>query len=95
MKKGDLSPKVELKKLENIKNLYALGAVGYLKGEVQIFNSKPMITYVENNKLKYNHTYNMNASLLVYTQVEKWTDYKIPNNIVTRKQFEEYVEQIS
>ena len=94
MKKGDLTPKIELKELEGKENLYALGAVGYLKGEVQIFNGTSMTTFVnKNNELEYDHSYNRNASLLVYAQVKEWIEYKIPNNIITRKQFEEYLEE--
>jgi acetolactate decarboxylase len=94
MQKGDLTPKIELNSLENKKNLYALGAVGFLKGEVQIFDSLPMITFVnKENKLQYDHTYKKDASLLVYAQVENWIEYKIPNNIQSREQFEEYVEE--
>jgi acetolactate decarboxylase len=94
MKKGDLTPKIELKSLKHKKNLYALGAVGYLKGEVQIFDSRVMTTYVDkNNKLQYDHSYNKNASLLIYTQVQEWVEYKIPNNIISKKQFEDYLEK--
>ncbi len=94
MKKGDLTPKIKLSSLKDKENLYALGAVGYLKGEVQIFDSQAMITFVnKNNKLQYDHTYDKDASLLVYAQVKDWIEYKIPNNIISRKQFEEYIEK--
>jgi len=94
MKKGDLTPKIELKSLIDKENLYALGAVGHLKGEVQIFDSISMTTFVnKNNKLEYDHTYKGNASILVYAQVKDWVEYKIPNNITSREQFEEYIEE--
>ncbi len=94
MKKGDLTPKIELKSLKDKKNLYALGAVGYLKGEVQIFDSDVMTTFVDkDNKLQYDYTYNKNASLLVYTQVKEWVEYTIPNNIISREQFEQFLEE--
>jgi acetolactate decarboxylase len=94
MKKGDLTPKIELNSLKSKENLYALGAVGYLKGEVQIFNSSNMTTYVGlNNKLQFDHTYNKNASILVYSQVPKWLEFKIPDNISSRLEFEKYLKQ--
>jgi len=94
MMKGDLTAKIKLESLKNKKNLYALGAVGFLKGEVQIFDSKAMITYVDkNNKLRYDHSYDKDASLLVYAQVKDWIEYKIPNNIISREDFEEYIEE--
>ncbi len=93
MKKGDLTPKIELRSLKDKKNLYALGAVGYLRGEVQIFDSLVMTTFVDKDeKLQYDHTYNKNASLLVYTQVKEWVEYTIPNKIISREQFEQFLE---
>lgn len=95
MKMGDLTPKIELSTLKEKKNLYALGAVGFLKGEVQIFDSKPKVTYVDNGKLKFDRTFSRNASLLVYSQVPSWSEFKIPNEIKTRNQFEEYIEEVA
>jgi acetolactate decarboxylase len=93
MKKGDLTPKIELSELKNIPHLYALGAVGYLKGEVQIFDSKSYTTFVKNGKVEFDYTFQRNASLLVYASVPSWKGYKIPDSIKTRKQFEEYIEE--
>ncbi len=96
MKKGDLTPKIKLSSLKNKENLYALGAIGYLKGEVQIFDSYPMNTFVnEDNKIEFDHTYDKDASLLVYAQVKEWVEYKIPNSIILRDQFEEYIEDVA
>ena len=39
MHHGDLSSKIDLMELENLENLYALGAVEQLKGEILIMNS--------------------------------------------------------
>ena len=40
MHKGDLSAKASLADYENIPNLYALGAIEHLKGEIQIFDGQ-------------------------------------------------------
>jgi hypothetical protein len=95
MKKGDLTPKIELKNLENTKNLYALGAIGYLKGEVLILNSKPLNTYVVNDEVKHDFSYNKNASFVVYSQVKSWQEFSIPKHIVSRKDLEVYIDEIA
>ncbi len=95
MKKGDLTPKIELQELQSMKNLYALGAVGYLKGEVQIFDGASQTTYVKDKKVKFDYTYGRDSSLLVYAQVPQWVEYKIPANIVERTEFEEYLEELA
>ena len=53
-----------------------------------------MTVYVgENNKLQFDHTYNKNASILVYSQVPEWIEFKIPNNISSRVEFEKYLKK--
>ena len=41
MHKGDISAKADLKEIENLEHIYALGALENLKGEIQIIDSKP------------------------------------------------------
>jgi len=95
MLNGDITAKMKLSKLQQKKNLYALGAVGNLKGEIQIFNSKPIITSVKNEKIVFDDTFKKKASLIVYTQVLEWKDFKVPNKIKNRKEFENYLKLIA
>lgn len=90
---GDISAKEHLLKLKNRKNLYGLGAIGDLKGEIQIFNSKPFNTYVEKDQIAFDNTFTKSATILVYTQVKKWKEIDVPAKIHTRKQFEKYLEK--
>ena len=93
MHKGDISAKVDLKQFENVEHLYALGAFVNLKGEIQIFNSTPINSIAQNERLVFDDSYNKKASLFVYAIVEKWKSINIPDNIVTYKQLESYIEQ--
>lgn len=93
MHQGDVSVKADLKDFENSKHLYALGALENLKGEVQIFDSKPFNTMVFDSTLTFDYSFNKKATLLVYTSVNKWISINIPVNIVTYEQLESYVEQ--
>ncbi|MBT8254329.1 MAG: hypothetical protein KJN68_10175, partial [Bacteroidia bacterium] len=43
---GNIQPVLSLDSLSNYKNLYALGAVENLKGEIQIFDGKPSNSFV-------------------------------------------------
>jgi acetolactate decarboxylase len=89
---GDISAKMQLSELEGKQNLYALGAVGNLKGEIQIFDSELFITFVKEEKVVFDKTLDKSASLIVYTEVKEWKEIKIPNEIETREQFEEYLK---
>ncbi len=74
---GDISATISLDSLENKDHLYALGAVENLKGEIQIFDGKPSNSFVTNDSLQISNTYDINASLLVYSQVEEWDSFQI------------------
>ena len=93
MHKGDISSKVELKDFENIEHFYALGATENLKGEIQIFDGKPVITSVVDGKLAFDNSFNKKATLLVYASVDRWKSFKIQESIVTYKELELFINQ--
>jgi len=93
MQKGDVSAKANLKDFENAKHFYALGAIENLKGEIQIFNSKPSNTIVIDSSLTFDNSFSKKATLLVYATVNKWKSISIPNTITTYKQLENYIEK--
>jgi acetolactate decarboxylase len=105
MHKGDLSSTASLEEFENVKNLYALGAVEELKGEIIILDSRLSVSSVkkvtnESSKgvirsLVVDHSFNYNACLLVYATVERWATFPISNKIKTYEELEVYVEQIA
>ena len=95
MRKGDISPKADLKELENVKHLYALGAVGKLKGEILILDSKPFISMPNKDGYSIKNTYDLKTSLLVYASVEKWKSYEIPGENISYQDFETYVEEVA
>ncbi|MFK8011290.1 MAG: acetolactate decarboxylase [Marinicellaceae bacterium] len=93
MHKGDITAKADLKDFEGFKHFYALGAFENLKGEIQIFDSKPFNTQVNQNSLEFDKTYNKKATLLVYARVNKWQSLNIPDHVVTKPQLEKFIEQ--
>ena len=93
MHKGDISAKVDLKTFENTEHFYALGAIENLKGEIQIFDSKPLNTIVIDRKLTFDRSFNKKATLLVYALVRKWKSIYIPDSVVTYEQLERYIGQ--
>ena len=60
---GDLSVKFNLLELEGKENIYGLGTVEDLKGEIIIINSTPHISRVVENKILMDSTFKHNASL--------------------------------
>ena len=93
MHKGDISAKADLSNLKEIEHIYAIGALGHLKGEIQIFDSKPFNTMVIDNILTFDNSFNKKATLLVYASISNWKSINIPDNIVTYEQLENYIEK--
>ena len=91
---GNIQPVISLDSLSNIKHLYALGAVGNLKGEIQIFNSKPSNSVVVDSSLQIKDSYNLKASLLVYAEVEAWDVFKI-EKATTKSDVEKQIFEIA
>jgi len=93
MFKGDISAKADLSDFKERTHYYALGAIENLKGEIQIFDSKPFNTSVVESNLILDNSFNKKATLLVYASVEKWKTVNIPDSVLTYEEIEKYVEQ--
>ncbi|MBC8183784.1 hypothetical protein H8E88_22050 [candidate division KSB1 bacterium] len=91
MHKGDISSKADLSDFKETNHFYALGAIEKLKGEIQIFDSKPFNTIVVDSNLIFDKSFSKKATLLVYTSVDKWETTKIPDNVATYALFEKYL----
>ncbi len=89
---GKLDATITLNELKSIPNLYALGVVEGLKGEIQIFNSQPYNSKRSPEMATIYRNFQDNAALLVYAQVPEWQEISIPKAILTKKQFEVYLE---
>jgi len=91
MHEGDVSSHASLSDLSELYHLYALGAVAGLKGEIQIFDGKPVISYVKNGELNYDDSFERDATLLVYAQVPDWQDIEIPESVQSQQDLEAFV----
>lgn len=73
----DLEAKMEMDSIAGLKNLYALGAMENLKGEMLVLNSIPLISTVSDSTVTVERTFNKKPALLVYVQVTRWDTIKI------------------
>ncbi len=92
MHEADISPQIDLKDLSKKENLYALGAVGNLKGEIIILDSFPYVTSVENKNVLMDLSFDKTATLLVYSQVKQWKEVPVPSTVRNYKELESFVE---
>lgn len=95
MRTGDISSKIALSDLKSLKNLYAVGAFENLKGEIQIFDSKPENTIAEKKKFIFDKSFDKNATLLVWASVPKWKTIEIKINSVVQEEIEDLIEVLA
>ena len=93
MHKGDITAKADLSDLKKTEHIYALGALENLKGEIQIFDSKPYNTMVDSKALMFDQSFTKKATLLVYASVSEWNNIVIANNVVTYEQLEAFIKE--
>ncbi len=93
MKNNDLSAHVDLKDFKGKANLYGLGARENLKGEVTVINSKPYISFAENEEVIITNSWSEKANFFIYSYVEKWEEHTIPLTVKTSKDLENYLAQ--
>ncbi len=91
---GDVSSVIRLDSLQSKEHFFALGALENLKGEIQIFDGKPSNSSVINDRIKITDTYNLNASLLVYSEVKEWDTFKVDDN-KTKSQLETKIFELA
>ena len=96
MHQGDIDSKYELTKLKNKANVYALGAMAQLKGEILILNSEVYLSSEgENNGVEISHDLKGGAALLVYAEVQQWEAMDVPDSIHTYGALEKWIEQMA
>jgi len=96
MWKGQLHGNINIDTIGNKTNLYGLGPVEYLAGEILIIDGKSYkSTVVADTTMKVEETYNIKAPFFGYANVAKWTEKTLPDSILTIQQLEQYVDKIS
>jgi len=88
MHDGNLSAVVDVDSLSQTAHLYAIGALENLLGEIQIIDSKPLISSVEKGKLHLDTSFSHMAALLVYAEVPNWQQVAVFDSSVTTDSLE-------
>ena len=96
MKKGQLYGNINLDTIANKTNLYGLGPVEYLAGEVMIIDGKSYkSTVVSDTVMKVEATYGIKAPFFGYVHITKWTAQTLPDTIRTIPQLEHYLDKVA
>ena len=96
MWKGQLYGSINLDTIANKTNLYGLGPVEYLTGEILIIDGKSYkSTVTSDTTMKVEETYDIKAPFFGYANISKWTEQTLPDSIQTIQQLETYLDIVT
>lgn len=93
---GQLYGNIQLDTITNKTNLFGLGPVEYLSGEILIIDGKSYkSTVVSDTTMKLEETYDIKAPFFGYANISKWTEQTLPDSIQTIQQLEKYLDNVT
>lgn len=96
MWKGQLYGSINLDTIANKENLYGLGPVEYLSGELMVFDGKAYkSTVLTPTTMKVEETYKTKAPFFGYVNINKWKEQNLPDSIQSISQLETYLDKIT
>lgn len=89
---GDLSAQVDLNSLAGVTNLYAIGPVTGLQGEITIYNGVPSISTVVDGLPKVDVSFNYGAVFLAYSKAPTWQVIPVAQRLSGLDEIERFVK---
>ncbi len=91
---GDFSASISVDSIVNIPNLYAIGPIEGLKGEITINNSEISIATIENDTPTFSSGIsNINAIFMVYGSCSNWKKITIEKPLSGLDEIEAYIKE--
>lgn len=83
---------MSLQELAGTKNLFAIGPVEGLDGEITIFNSQPYISQVRGEDYEVHHSFDYGAIFLVWSSQAEWRDIAVPETVKGYLDLQDFVK---
>lgn len=91
---ADLSAKIRLDTLPH-ENLFAIGVMDSLRGEIVVANGKPLVSSIQNTYVLTDTTFNHKATMLTYTYVKNWKEVTIEQDLNNTQELETLVKRLA
>jgi acetolactate decarboxylase len=96
MWKGQLQANIDLDTIYNKENLYGLGPVEYLKGEIIIVDGKAYKSTVLNDTLiQIEETFEIKAPFFGYATISNWKEILVPDKVQNTQQLEKFINKLT
>ncbi len=95
MWKGELQGTIDLDSLRDKENLYGLGPIEFLVGEILILDGKSFVSRVlTDSTMSVTETFQVKAPFFVHAQVKSWESIALPDSVTELKSLERFVDTI-
>ena len=95
-KRGVLNAAIYLDSISARTNLFALGPVENLQGELMIWDGTSYISKVNGQNLNsVNESYRVGAPFLVYCNVKNWNEFSLKNDINSLNELQDEIQKLA
>lgn len=93
MWKGELEGKFVFDTISDTSNIYGIGPLAYLKGEILIKDGVPFSSYVTSDStMQVKKEKNITAPFFVYNKVKDWETIALPNTVNNISDLERFID---
>jgi alpha-acetolactate decarboxylase len=90
---GEIEGKIEVSKLLPRGNLYAVGPLADLSGEIMIWDGKPLISFIKDGRVGVETDPNAKAVFFVWASVERWRGISVPETVKSYDELEKFIAE--
>jgi acetolactate decarboxylase len=96
MWKSQLSGSINLDTIATKTNLYGIGPIEYLSGELLIIDGKSYkSTVISDTEMKVEESFDSKAPFFAHANIASWSEKVLPNNIQTIADLEKYLDKLT
>lgn len=90
---GNVEGKTQIGKIPEQKNLYGVGPLENLSGEIMVWNGKVLTSFLKDKTVKVETNPNAKAVFFVWANVEKWREILVPESVKTYDELEKFIAE--
>ena len=95
MKQGDLTPHISLDSMQDMKNLYGIGPLDKLTGEIMIYEGHSYVaTSRGESEMQVLENFEVQAPFFVYARIDQWDEVELPSNVKDLPTLEKYLNTL-
>jgi len=95
MWKGELQGTIDLDSLQDKENLYGLGPVEFLAGEILVLDGESFVSRVlTDSTMSITKTFQIKAPFFVHAQVSTWEPVTLPDSVTELRSLEKFIDVV-